>query len=165
MQKRLNILQLPIGPLPHCISLIMVTITGHIFINIFQTVHFPAVKITRGNYELSFYTKNLKKFGKKLKQSDRAPLKIGSLSFSIKVNGHSHILYVRQAENFVVFCANCVAKFTYIHCLTKETVRAAERSNIKINVWFEFHIGIIILFTSDNIQSLYVSHAHLGTLV
>ncbi len=27
----------------------MVTITSHIFINIFQTVHFPAVKFSRGN--------------------------------------------------------------------------------------------------------------------
>ena len=32
----------------HCVSLIMVTITSHIFINTFQTVHFPAVKFTRG---------------------------------------------------------------------------------------------------------------------
>ncbi len=31
------------------ISLIMVTITSHIFINIFQTVHFSAVKFTKGN--------------------------------------------------------------------------------------------------------------------
>ncbi len=45
-KKRLCILQLPI---PYCVSLIMVTITSHIFINIFQTVHFPAVKFTRGN--------------------------------------------------------------------------------------------------------------------
>ncbi len=45
-KKRLCILQLPI---PYCLSLIMVTITSHIFINIFQTVHFAAVKFTRGN--------------------------------------------------------------------------------------------------------------------
>ena len=45
-KKRLRILQLPI---PYCVSLIMVTITSHIFINIFQTVHFSAVKFTRGN--------------------------------------------------------------------------------------------------------------------
>ena len=32
-----HILQLPI---PYCVSLIMITITSHIFINIFQTVHF-----------------------------------------------------------------------------------------------------------------------------
>ncbi len=36
-KKRLRILPLPI---PCCVSLIMVTITSHIFINIFQTVHF-----------------------------------------------------------------------------------------------------------------------------
>ncbi len=62
-KKRLRILQLPI---PYCINLIMVTITSHFFINIFKTVHFSAVKFTRGNeknmsfllipkfYELSF---------------------------------------------------------------------------------------------------------------
>ncbi len=44
--KRLCILQLPI---PYCVSLITVTITSHIFINIFQTVHFPSVRFTRGN--------------------------------------------------------------------------------------------------------------------
>ncbi len=45
-QKRLRILQLPI---PYCVSLIMVTITSHIFINIFQTVHLSAVKFARDN--------------------------------------------------------------------------------------------------------------------
>ncbi len=45
-KKRLCILKLQIH---FCVSLIMVTITSHIFINIFQTVQFPAVKFTRGN--------------------------------------------------------------------------------------------------------------------
>ncbi len=45
-KKRLRILQLPI---PYCVSLIMVTITSKIFINIFQTVYFSAVKFTRSN--------------------------------------------------------------------------------------------------------------------
>ncbi len=45
-KKRLRISQLPI---PYCVSLIMVTITSHIFINIFQMVHFSAVNFTRGN--------------------------------------------------------------------------------------------------------------------
>ncbi len=45
-KKRLRISQWPI---PYCVSLIMVTITSHIFMNIFQTVHFSAVKLTRGN--------------------------------------------------------------------------------------------------------------------
>ncbi len=45
-KKRLSILQWSI---PYCVSLIMVTITSHIFINIFQTVHFSAVKFTWGN--------------------------------------------------------------------------------------------------------------------
>ena len=44
-KKRLRILQLP---LPYCVGLIMVTITSHIFIT-FQTVHFSALKFTRGN--------------------------------------------------------------------------------------------------------------------
>ena len=44
--KRLRILQMPI---PYCVRLIMVTITSRIFNNIFQTVHFSAVKFTRGN--------------------------------------------------------------------------------------------------------------------
>ncbi len=45
-KKRLRIFQLPI---PYCVSLIMVTITSHIFINIFQTVHFSSIKFTRDN--------------------------------------------------------------------------------------------------------------------
>ncbi len=45
-KKRFYILQLPI---PYCVRLIMVTITTQNFINIFQTVHFPAIKLTRGN--------------------------------------------------------------------------------------------------------------------
>ncbi len=45
-KKRLRISQLPI---PYCVSLIMLTITSHIFVNIFQTVHFSAVKFIRSN--------------------------------------------------------------------------------------------------------------------
>ncbi len=45
-KRSLRILQLPI---PYCVSLIMVTIHSHIFIDIFQTVRFSAVKFTRGN--------------------------------------------------------------------------------------------------------------------
>ncbi len=46
--KRLHILQLPILG---CVSLITVTITSHIFINIFQMVHvhIPVVKFSRAN--------------------------------------------------------------------------------------------------------------------
>ena len=39
--KQFCILQLPI---PYCVSLIMVTITRHLYINIFQTEHFSVVK-------------------------------------------------------------------------------------------------------------------------
>ncbi len=38
-KKRLRIL-----PISYCVNLIMVTINSHIFINIFQTIHFTAVK-------------------------------------------------------------------------------------------------------------------------
>ncbi len=48
-KKRLRILQLPI---PYCVSLIMVTTTSHIFINIFLLVHFSAVKFDKGNKTL-----------------------------------------------------------------------------------------------------------------
>ena len=40
-KKQVCILQLHIS---YCVSLIMVTITRHVFINIFQTAHFSAVK-------------------------------------------------------------------------------------------------------------------------
>ncbi len=56
----------------------MVTITSNIFINIFQTVHFSAVKFTRDNEknnELSSDTQISDSLKKKLKQSDQAPLK------------------------------------------------------------------------------------------
>ena len=43
--KQFCILQLPIS---YCLSLIMVTITKHVFINIFQTEHFSAVKFAMG---------------------------------------------------------------------------------------------------------------------
>ncbi len=45
-KKRLRILQLPIS---YCVNLLTATITSHIFINIFQTVHFSAVQFSRGN--------------------------------------------------------------------------------------------------------------------
>ncbi len=58
--KRLCNIAIAYSPIPCCISLVMVTITRH-FINIFQTVHFSAVKFTRGNE-------------KKNKQLEQAPL-------------------------------------------------------------------------------------------
>ena len=48
--KKFCILQLPIS---YCVTLIMVTITGYDFINIFQTEHFSAVKFATG------YEKNM----------------------------------------------------------------------------------------------------------
>ncbi len=74
-KKRLHILQLPI---PYCVSLIMVTITSsHIFINIFQTVHFSAVKFTVGNEKniwAFFWYQNLRKFLKNSEAIGQAPL-------------------------------------------------------------------------------------------
>ena len=55
--KRLGVLQLPVS---YCVSLIMVTITRHVFINIVQTEHFSAAKFDMGyekKYELSCGTK------------------------------------------------------------------------------------------------------------
>ena len=54
----------------------MVTITSHISINIFQTVHFSAVKFTRDSEKnMNFLLiPKLCKVWKNLKQSDRAPL-------------------------------------------------------------------------------------------
>ena len=43
--KQFCVLQVPIS---YCVSLIMVTITRQVFINIFQTKHFSAVKFTMG---------------------------------------------------------------------------------------------------------------------
>ncbi len=42
-------------PIPYCVSLIIVTVTSHIFTNIFQMVHFPAVKFTRGNKKITSF--------------------------------------------------------------------------------------------------------------
>ena len=57
----------------------MVTLTRHVFINIFQTEHFSAVKFDMGyhGYEknMGFLGyQNLQKFEKKLKKSDWASL-------------------------------------------------------------------------------------------
>ena len=62
-------------PITYCVSL-MVTINSHIFINIFQTVHFLPVKFTRGNEKNTSFCliTNPRKFERK---SDR----IGSGSF------------------------------------------------------------------------------------
>ena len=50
MYEAILYIQLPIS---YCVSLIMVTITRHVFINIFQTEHFLAVKFSMG------YVKNM----------------------------------------------------------------------------------------------------------
>ena len=53
------------------------TKTDHIFINIFQTVHFSAENFTRGQwekFELSFDTKISESLKKNLKQLGWAPL-------------------------------------------------------------------------------------------
>ena len=67
--KQVCVLQLPIS---YCVTLIMVTITRHVFINIFQTECISAVKFDTG-YEknMSFLVipyPNLQKFEKMLKK-------------------------------------------------------------------------------------------------
>ena len=62
--KQFCIFQLPIS---YCVSLIMVNVTGHVFINIFQTEHFSAVKFDMGyekKYQFSCDAKSLKVWGK-----------------------------------------------------------------------------------------------------
>ena len=72
--KQFDILQLPIS---YCVSLIMATITNHVFINFFQIEHFWAVKFDWlwEKHELSCDTmQNLKNFKGKLKKLDWPPL-------------------------------------------------------------------------------------------
>ena len=67
----------PCLPISYCVSLIMVTITSHVFIIIFWTEIFSAVKFAMGLYEKykpSCDNKISKSFFKKLKKSDEAPL-------------------------------------------------------------------------------------------
>ena len=56
--------------LPYCVSLIMVTITGHIFINFFQMKQFSAVKFDMG-YEKSMSFQAIPKSPKVLKKFKR----------------------------------------------------------------------------------------------
>ena len=63
--RQFCILQLPIS---YCVSLIMVTITRHVFINFFQREHFSAVKFAMGyekKYDLSCDSKISKSLKKK----------------------------------------------------------------------------------------------------
>ena len=55
-EKRLHMLQ---SPILYCVSLTMVTMTGHIFMNIAQIVHFSAVKFTKGNEQNMSLAPNL----------------------------------------------------------------------------------------------------------
>ena len=62
----------------YCVSLIMVTITRHVFINIFQTEHFSSVKFAMG------YEKNIMSFlviAKCLNFEEKKVEKIGLGSF------------------------------------------------------------------------------------
>ena len=69
-------MHIAIMSIPYCVSLIMVTITSHIFIDIFQMVHFSGEKVSRGNekYMSFLWYQNLRKFEQNLKQFDQAPL-------------------------------------------------------------------------------------------
>ncbi len=83
----------------------MVTITSHIFINIFQMVHFSAVKFTRVMRKIwaFFWYQNLWKFEKNLKRSDRAPLK-ELQSRSIRCTLSSNLLRLLIQSKFYFGC-------------------------------------------------------------
>ncbi len=112
--------------IPYCISLIMVTITSHIFINIFQTVQFPAVKFTRSNEKnMSFLLINTKisKSMENLTQSDRDPsVFVASLGPVFPCGVCPCSLVTRHTENeplsdsgrIYMLCPLCKTK---VHCL------------------------------------------------
>ena len=78
--KQFCILQLPV---PYGVSLIIVTITRHVFINIFQTEYFSAVKYCHGlweKYELSCDTK----ISKSLKKVEK--IELGSFKSNVNYN-------------------------------------------------------------------------------
>ena len=72
MYEAVCILQIHV-PISYCVSLIMVTITRHIFINIFQTECFSAVKFAMGyeKYEISSDSKIAKSLGKKKRRKKK----------------------------------------------------------------------------------------------
>ena len=68
----------------YCVSLIMVTITRHAFIYIFQTKHFLAVKFSMGyekNVSFLVIAKSPKVWKKKKKKQKKTVEKIGPSSF------------------------------------------------------------------------------------
>ena len=101
---RFCILQLPIS---YYGSLIMVTLTRHIFISIFQMEHFSALKFDMG-YEkkwafLWYY--NLQKFEKKLKKSDWVPVRI----FPV-LGWEWCCIYLRQSDRIYIQGGIWIAK-------------------------------------------------------
>ena len=77
----------------YCVSLIMVTITRHVFINIFQMEHFSAVKFTMG-YEKNMSFLVIPKSPKVSKKVE----KIGLGSFNTKIP-HVQFLQVVDFES------------------------------------------------------------------
>ncbi len=94
-------------------NLIMETITSHIFINIFQTVPFTAVKFTRGiekKIEISSNTKISHKVWKKnLKQSDRAPFKV-----CLRMRGRAPVQTIVTIPGTILAPINVYTPHTYI---------------------------------------------------
>ena len=74
-------LYIAVAYIPHCVSLVMVTINSHIFINIFQTECFSAVKFDMG-YEKKMSFVVIPKCQKVWKKVE----KIGLGSFKAGVN-------------------------------------------------------------------------------
>ncbi len=75
----------------NCLSCViyMVTITSHIFINLFQTVHFSAVKFSWGNEKNMIFLLIPKshRFAKNLKRLDQAPFKLDFTRLIIMIIG------------------------------------------------------------------------------
>ncbi len=115
-KKTLSILQWPI---PYCVSLIMVTITSHIFVNIFRTVHFSAVKFTRGNGKnMNFLL--IPKSPKVLEKSEA----IGPGTFNRGIGNKVSHKDLSKSKNFMarnflicLFFSGLLASCTYMYLL------------------------------------------------
>ena len=82
--------------IPYCVSLIMVNITSHIFINIFKMVHFSDVKFARGSEQtMSFLltSKSQKIWKKKLKQLDQTSLNACEFYKNLDITFQTSIFY------------------------------------------------------------------------
>ena len=87
---------------------LMVTITSHIYINIFQTVHFAAVKFTKGNEKKSSFLLIPKSQQKVWKKSDAigpGTFKMSGLIYSTKRNTENVGVY-SKSQGFCICTIN-----------------------------------------------------------